>query len=84
VCRTALFVTVQEHFIAYCMCREAVKLFRFLLSAYKVGEGPRIFIFVYYLRQSRSYEVCEPLTCGATLHLNASGTGGPVVGSVPA
>jgi hypothetical protein len=26
VCRTALFVTVQEHFIAYCRCREAAKL----------------------------------------------------------
>jgi hypothetical protein len=25
-------VTVQEHFIAYCRCREAVKLFRFLQS----------------------------------------------------
>jgi hypothetical protein len=32
MCRTALFVTVQEHFIVYCRCREAVKLFRFLLS----------------------------------------------------
>jgi hypothetical protein len=32
VCRTELFVTVQEHAIAYCSCREAVKLFRFLLS----------------------------------------------------
>jgi hypothetical protein len=32
VCRTALFVTVQEHFIACCRCREVVKLFRVLLS----------------------------------------------------
>jgi hypothetical protein len=24
-------VTVQEHFIAYCRCREAANLFRFLL-----------------------------------------------------
>jgi hypothetical protein len=29
-----IFVTVQEHVIAYCKCREAVKLFRFLLSLY--------------------------------------------------
>jgi hypothetical protein len=34
--RTAPFVTVQEHFIAYCGCREAVKLFRFLLSPYSL------------------------------------------------
>jgi hypothetical protein len=33
---TELFVTVQEHFIAYCKCREAVKLFRFLLSPYSL------------------------------------------------
>jgi hypothetical protein len=32
VCRTAFLVSVQEHFIAYCRCREAVKLFRFLLD----------------------------------------------------
>jgi hypothetical protein len=31
-----LFVTLQEHFIAYCKCREVVKLFRFLLSPYSV------------------------------------------------
>jgi hypothetical protein len=31
-----LSVTVQEHFIAYCRCREAVKLFRFLLSPYSL------------------------------------------------
>jgi hypothetical protein len=36
VCRTALFVTVQEHFIAYCRRREAVKLFRFLLPPYSL------------------------------------------------
>jgi hypothetical protein len=30
------FVTVQEHSIAYCRCREAVKLFRFLLSPYSL------------------------------------------------
>jgi hypothetical protein len=30
------FVSVQEHFIAYCRCREAVKLFRFLLSPYSL------------------------------------------------
>jgi hypothetical protein len=36
VCRTALFMTVQEHYIAYCRCREAVKLFRFLLSPYSL------------------------------------------------
>jgi hypothetical protein len=36
VCRTALFVTVQEHCIAYCRCREAVKLFRFLLTPYSL------------------------------------------------
>jgi hypothetical protein len=29
-------VTVQEHFIAYCRCRETVKLFRFLLSPYSL------------------------------------------------
>jgi hypothetical protein len=38
VCRTALVVTVQEHCIAYCSCREAVKLFRFLLSPYSLVE----------------------------------------------
>jgi hypothetical protein len=32
------FVTVQEHFIAYCRCRETVKLFRFLLSLYSLIE----------------------------------------------
>jgi hypothetical protein len=32
----ALFVTKQEHSIAYCRCREAVKLFRFLLSPYSL------------------------------------------------
>jgi hypothetical protein len=36
VCRTALSVTVQEHSIAYCRCREAVELFRFLLSPYSL------------------------------------------------
>jgi hypothetical protein len=36
MCRTALFVTVQEHSIAYCRCREAIKLFRFLLSPYSL------------------------------------------------
>jgi hypothetical protein len=34
--RTASFVTVQEHFIPYCRCREAVKLFRFLLPPYSL------------------------------------------------
>jgi hypothetical protein len=36
VCRTALFVTVQEHFIAHCRCREVVKLFVFVLSPYSL------------------------------------------------
>jgi hypothetical protein len=36
VCRTALFMTVQECCIAYCRCREALKLFRFLLSPYSL------------------------------------------------
>jgi hypothetical protein len=31
--------TVQEHFIAYCTCREAIKLFRFQLSPYIWGRG---------------------------------------------
>jgi hypothetical protein len=40
VCRTALVVTVQEHFIAYCRCRDAVELLRLLLSPYSlVGTG---------------------------------------------
>jgi hypothetical protein len=30
--------TVQEHFIAYCSCKKAVKLFRFLLSPYSLAE----------------------------------------------
>jgi hypothetical protein len=29
-------MAVQEHFIAYCRCREAVNLFRFLLSPYSL------------------------------------------------
>jgi hypothetical protein len=33
-----LFASVQEHFIAYCRCREAVKLFRFQLSPYSLVE----------------------------------------------
>jgi hypothetical protein len=37
LCRTVLLVTVQEHFIAYCRCREAVKLFWFLLSLYSLS-----------------------------------------------
>jgi hypothetical protein len=32
----ANFVTVQEQFIAYCRCRETVKLRRFLLSPYSL------------------------------------------------
>jgi hypothetical protein len=38
VCRTALFMTVQEHGTAYCRYtrREAVKLSRFLLSPYSL------------------------------------------------
>jgi hypothetical protein len=36
MCRTAIFVTVQEHFIAYWRYREAVKLFRFLLSPWRL------------------------------------------------
>jgi hypothetical protein len=31
-----LFVTVLEYVTAYCRCREAVKLFRFLLSPYSL------------------------------------------------
>jgi hypothetical protein len=31
-----IFVTVQEHFIFNCGCREAVKVFRFLLSPYSL------------------------------------------------
>jgi hypothetical protein len=31
-----IFLTLQEHFIAYCRCREAVNLFRFLLSPYSL------------------------------------------------
>jgi hypothetical protein len=30
------FMTAQEYFIAYCRCREAVKLFRFLLPPYSL------------------------------------------------
>jgi hypothetical protein len=33
---TKHFVTVQKHFIAYCKCKEAAKLFRFLLSPYSL------------------------------------------------
>jgi hypothetical protein len=29
-------VTVQENFIAYCRCREVIKLYRFLLSPYNL------------------------------------------------
>jgi hypothetical protein len=29
-----IFVDVRGHFIAYCRCRQAVKLFRFLLLPY--------------------------------------------------
>jgi hypothetical protein len=39
MCKTALFVIVQAHFIAYCRRREAVKLFRFLLSPYRLIES---------------------------------------------
>lgn len=35
LCTTAPFVTVLEHFIAYCRCNEFVKLFRLLLSQYR-------------------------------------------------
>jgi hypothetical protein len=31
-----IIVTVQGHFIAYCRCREAVKLIRLLLSPYRL------------------------------------------------
>jgi hypothetical protein len=34
--RRALFITVQKHSTAYCRCREAVKLWRFLLSPYSL------------------------------------------------
>jgi hypothetical protein len=39
-------VTVQEHFIAYCRCREAVKLFWFLLSQYSLMGICKIAFFV--------------------------------------
>jgi hypothetical protein len=35
---TNFFMNVQEHFIAYCRCTDAVKLFRFLLSPYSLTE----------------------------------------------
>jgi hypothetical protein len=31
---TAIFVTAQEYFVAYCRCREVAKLFMLLLSPY--------------------------------------------------
>jgi hypothetical protein len=31
-----IFGTIQEHFIAYCSYREAVELFRFMLSPYSL------------------------------------------------
>jgi hypothetical protein len=34
MCRTALFLSVQEHSIAYFTCTETAKLFRFLLSGH--------------------------------------------------
>jgi hypothetical protein len=36
--RTALFITTQEHFTAYCKSSEAVKLVRFLLPPYSLTE----------------------------------------------
>jgi hypothetical protein len=36
MCRTKLYV--HEHSIAYCRCREAVKLFRLLLPPYSLVE----------------------------------------------
>jgi hypothetical protein len=32
--RKCAFVTVQEHVIDYCRCKDAIKLFRFLLAPY--------------------------------------------------
>jgi hypothetical protein len=42
-------MTAQEYFIAYCGCREAVKLFRFLLSPYSL-------MWSYKSLQNCSYE----------------------------
>jgi hypothetical protein len=36
MCRTSLFMTVDEHFVACSKCKEIVKLFRFLLSPYNL------------------------------------------------
>jgi hypothetical protein len=37
MCTTALSVTLQEHFVAYCGCKDVAKLFMFLLSLYSLG-----------------------------------------------
>jgi hypothetical protein len=32
-----MFLSLQEHFIVYCTCREAVELFRLLLSPHSLS-----------------------------------------------
>jgi hypothetical protein len=59
-----IFVTVQERFMAFCRCREAVQLFKFLMSPYNMrsriileGNGVRKSVPVPHKLQTDGNEV---------------------------
>jgi hypothetical protein len=67
------FVSVHEHSVAYCRCREAVKLFRFLLSPYRLigtcnsvqnltAHGRTGYpVFIHPCDESRVHCLCTPM-----------------------
>jgi hypothetical protein len=70
---TNFFVTVQEHFIAYCRCREAAKLYRFLLSPYSLmGTATMCRTALFVTAQEHFIAYCRCRDCKAILVLGVT------------